>query len=133
MDPEVVVDPRGRQEAPLCPHHAWPGRGPPRWGPSAHLPLWPEPPQGALGLALSSLSTPGHRKHSAGDPLPRGGAGVGEPKAPPHVQHLPDLRPHLGPAQLCAQAWTRLAGIPARPCLVPPFSFLTWQNPVTVT
>ena len=83
MDPEVVVVPRGRQEAPLCPHCAWPGRGPPHWGPSARLPLCPEPPQGALGLALSSLSTPGHRKHSAGDPLPGRGWGGGTKGATP--------------------------------------------------
>lgn len=109
------------------------GKGPSSLGSQHHLPIWPEPPQAALGLALSSVSPPGHGEHSAGDPLPRGGAGVGEPNSPPHVQHLPDLRPHLEPAQLCAQAWTQLVGVPTRPCRVPPFSFLTWQNLVTVT
>lgn len=84
------------------------GKGP-SLGSQRHLPLWPEPPQNALGLAVSSLSPPGHREHSAGDPLPRGGAGVGEPKAPPHVQHLPDLRPHLEPAQLCKRGHSLLA------------------------
>ena len=61
------------------------GKGPFSLGSQRRLPLWPEPPQAALGLAVSSLTRPGHGEHSAGDPLPRGGAGQGYGFSSSHV------------------------------------------------